>query len=139
METITEQAANLRKAWETDRRWSGIRRDYTAEDVIRLRRSAAEEHTLARRGAQRLWELLQSQDAVRALGAITGNQAVQQVKAGLQAIYLPGWQTGRGRRPGRAHLPPPVALPGELGAADGAADQQRDAARGPDRPGGAVR
>jgi len=92
VETITEQAANLRKAWETDRRWSGIRRDYTAEEVIRLRRSVAEEHTLARRGAQRLWELLHSEDAVRALGAITGNQAVQQVKAGLQAIHLPGWQ-----------------------------------------------
>jgi isocitrate lyase len=90
VETITEQVANLRKAWETDRRWSGIRRDYTAEDVIRLRKSVAGEHTLARRGAQRLWELLQSGDAVRALDAITGNQAVQQVKAGLQAIYLPG-------------------------------------------------
>ena len=88
METITEQAANLRKAWETDRRWSGIRRDYTAEEVIRLRRSVAGEHTLARRGARRLWELLQSEDAVRALGAITGNQAAPQVKAGLQAIYL---------------------------------------------------
>jgi isocitrate lyase len=92
VETITEQAANLRKAWETDRRWSGIRRDHTAEDVIRLRGSVAEEHPLARRGAQRLWELLHSEDAVRALGAITGNQAVQQVKAGLQAIYLSGWQ-----------------------------------------------
>jgi isocitrate lyase len=60
VETITEQAANLRKAWETDRRWSGIRRDYTAEDVIRLRTSAGGEHALARRGARRLWELLQS-------------------------------------------------------------------------------
>jgi isocitrate lyase len=89
VETITEQAANLRKAWETDRRWAGIRRDYTAGDVIRLRGLFAEEHTHARRGAQRLWELLQSEDAVRAFGAITGNQAVRQVKAGLQAIYLP--------------------------------------------------
>jgi isocitrate lyase len=92
VETITEQAANLRKAWETDQRWAGIRRDYTAEDVIRLRGFLAEEHTLARRGAQRLWELLQSEDAVRAFGAITGNEAVQQVKAGLQAVYLPGGQ-----------------------------------------------
>jgi isocitrate lyase len=92
METITQQAANLRTAWETDQRWSGIKREYTAEDVIRLRGSVIEEHTLARRGAQRLWELLGSEDAVRALGAITGNQAVQQVKAGLQAIYLSGWQ-----------------------------------------------
>ncbi len=92
METISQQAANLRSQWETDQRWAGIRRDYTAEDVIRLRGSVVEEHTLARRGARRLWELLHTQDAVRALGAITGNQAVQQVKAGRQAIYLSGWQ-----------------------------------------------
>src|ERR1700728_3742574 len=92
METISQQAANLRSQWETDQRWTGIRRDYAAEDVIRLRGSVVEEHTLASRGARRLWELLHTQDAVRALGAITGNQAVQMVKAGLQAIYLSGWQ-----------------------------------------------
>jgi len=92
MDTISQQAANLRKEWETDPRWAQIKRAYTAEDVIRLRGSVTEEHTLARRGATRLWELLQTEDAVRALGAITGNQAVQQVKAGLQAIYLSGWQ-----------------------------------------------
>ena len=92
MDTISQQAANLTKEWETDPRWADIKRNYTAEDVIRLRGSITEEHTLARRGATRLWELLQSEDAVRALGAITGNQAVQQVKAGLQAIYLSGWQ-----------------------------------------------
>ncbi|TVY99874.1 isocitrate lyase [Trebonia kvetii] len=92
METISQQAANLRASWETDQRWAGIKRDYTAEDVIRLRGSVVEEHTLARRGAHRLWELLHTEDAVRALGAITGNQAVQMVKAGLQAIYLSGWQ-----------------------------------------------
>src|SRR6202020_2249876 len=72
--------------------WAGITRDYSAQGVIRLRGSVVEEHTLARRGANRLWELLQTEDAVRALGAITGNQAVQMVKAGLQAIYLSGWQ-----------------------------------------------
>jgi isocitrate lyase len=88
VETITDQAANLRKAWETDRRWSGIQRDYTAQEVIRLRSSVAKQHTLARRGAQRLWELLQSEDAVQALGAVTGDQAAQRVKAGRQAIYL---------------------------------------------------
>jgi len=92
MDTISQQAANLRKEWETDPRWAEIKRLYTAEDVIRLRGSVTEEHTLARRGATRLWELLHTEDAVRALGAITGNQAVQQVKAGLQAIYLSGWQ-----------------------------------------------
>src|SRR6202046_4747807 len=92
MESISQQAANLRESWETDRRWAGITRGYSAQDVIRLRGSVVEEHTLARRGANRLWELLQTEDAVRALGAITGNQAVQMVKAGLQAIYLSGWQ-----------------------------------------------
>ena len=97
METISQQAANLRAAWEADPRWAGIKREYTAEDVIRLRGSVLEEHTLARRGASRLWDLLHGhfnhgEDAVRALGAITGNQAVQMVKAGLQAIYLSGWQ-----------------------------------------------
>src|SRR6202167_2138860 len=92
METISQQAANLQSQWETDQRWATIERTYTAQDVIRLRGSVVEEHTLARRGANRLWELLHSDDAVRALGAITGNQAVQMVKAGLQAIYLSGWQ-----------------------------------------------
>jgi isocitrate lyase len=92
MNTISQQAANLRQEWETDPRWADIKRTYTAEDVIRLRGSITEEHTLARRGAERLWDLLHTEDAVRALGAITGNQAVQQVKAGLQAIYLSGWQ-----------------------------------------------
>src|SRR3984885_4568655 len=92
MDTISQQAANLRQQWETDPRWADIARTYTAEDVIRLRGSITEEYTLARRGAERLWELLHTEDAVRALGAITGNQAVQMVKAGLQAIYLSGWQ-----------------------------------------------
>src|ERR1700749_84708 len=92
MESISQQAANLRESWQADQRWAGIRRDYSAQDVIRLRGSVTEEHTLARRGAERLWELLHTEDAVRALGAITGNQAVQMVKAGLQAIYLSGWQ-----------------------------------------------
>jgi len=92
MDTISQQAANLRVEWETDPRWADIKRAYTAEDVIRLRGSVTEEHTLARRGAERLWELLHTEDAVRALGAITGNQAVEMVKAGLQAIYLSGWQ-----------------------------------------------
>jgi isocitrate lyase len=89
VETITEQATNLREAWKTDRRWAGIQRDYAAEHVMRLRGSFAGEHTLARRGAQRLWELLQCEDTVRALGAVTVDEAVQQVRAGRQAIYLP--------------------------------------------------
>ncbi|MEV4187551.1 isocitrate lyase [Streptosporangium canum] len=85
-------ADELRRDWETNPRWKGTERTYTAEDVVRLRGSVQEEHTLARLGAERLWELLSTEDYVHALGALTGNQAVQQVKAGLKAIYLSGWQ-----------------------------------------------
>ncbi|WP_031163490.1 isocitrate lyase [Streptosporangium roseum] len=85
-------ADELRRDWETNPRWKGTERTYTAEDVVRLRGSVQEEHTLARLGAERLWELLNTEDYVHALGALTGNQAVQQVKAGLKAIYLSGWQ-----------------------------------------------
>jgi isocitrate lyase len=92
VDTISQQAANLRDEWETDPRWANITRNYRAEDVIRLRGSVTEEYTLARLGANKLWQLLHTEDAVRALGALTGNQAVQQVRAGLQAIYLSGWQ-----------------------------------------------
>ncbi len=94
----TQTAAELQLEWDADPRWSGIRRDYTAEDVVALRGPVREEQTLARRGAQRLWELLQRDGSgpdakwVAALGALTGNQAVQQVRAGLEAIYLSGWQ-----------------------------------------------
>jgi len=90
--TIGQQVAELSTAWETDPRWQGIKRPYAAEDVIRLRGSLQIEYTLARLGAERLWNLLHSEPYVAALGALTGNQAVQQVKAGLQAIYLSGWQ-----------------------------------------------
>ena len=92
MDTIREQAARLQTEWHEDPRWAGTERTYTAEDVIRLRGSVQDEHTLARLGAQRLWSLLQSEDYVNSLGALTGNQAVQQVRAGLKAIYLSGWQ-----------------------------------------------
>ncbi|MGW8565073.1 isocitrate lyase [Isoptericola sp. NPDC055881] len=88
----TQTAAELAEQWATDPRWAGIRRTYTAEDVVALRGSVGEEFTLARRGAERLWRQLHEEDFVNALGALTGNQAVQQVKAGLQAIYLSGWQ-----------------------------------------------
>ncbi|TDE99110.1 isocitrate lyase [Occultella glacieicola] len=87
-----DPAEQLRRDWATDPRWSGIERSYAAEDVVSLRGRVAEEHTLARRGAQRLWDLIHSRDYVNALGALTGNQAVQMVKAGLEAIYLSGWQ-----------------------------------------------
>src|SRR4051794_33669731 len=89
---IQRQADDLQKQWDTDPRWKGLKRDYTAADVVRLRGSVQEEHTLARRGAEKLWNLVNSEDYVHALGALTGNQAVQQVRAGLKAIYLSGWQ-----------------------------------------------
>jgi len=88
----TQTAAELAEQWATDPRWAGVERTYTAEDVVALRGSVGEEFTLARRGAERLWRQLHSEDFINALGALTGNQAVQQVKAGLQAIYLSGWQ-----------------------------------------------
>lgn len=88
----TRTAAELARTWATDPRWAGLRRDHTADDVVALRGSVREEHTLARRGAERLWELLHTQEWVAALGAYTGSQAVQQVRAGLQAVYLSGWQ-----------------------------------------------
>jgi isocitrate lyase len=107
--SYTDAAAALRAEWAGDVRWSGIERSYTAEDVVRLRGSVVEEHTLARRGAQRLWNALQrrredgarrsaedqtphTKTFVRALGALTGNQAVQMVRGGLESIYLSGWQ-----------------------------------------------
>ncbi|WP_034273644.1 isocitrate lyase [Haloechinothrix halophila] len=87
-----QAAAELAKEWETNPRWKGIDRSYTAEDVVKLRGSVIEENTLARRGAEKLWDLLHTEDYVHALGALTGGQAVQQVRAGLKAIYLSGWQ-----------------------------------------------
>ena len=87
-----KEALDLGRMWREDARWGGIERDYTAEDVIRLRGSVQIEHTLARRGAEKLWRLLAEEDYVAALGALTGGQAVQMVKAGLKAIYLSGWQ-----------------------------------------------
>ena len=85
-------ASAIQKDWDETPRWKGIERDYSAEDVVKLRGSLIEEHTIARHGAERLWELVNTEDFVNALGALTGNQAVQQVKAGLKAIYLSGWQ-----------------------------------------------
>ncbi|GAB2980850.1 isocitrate lyase [Actinotalea caeni] len=90
--TRLDPADDLRRRWATEERWAGVRRSYSAEDVVRLRGRVVEEHTLARRGAERLWELMGTRPYVNALGALTGGQAVQMVKAGLEAIYLSGWQ-----------------------------------------------
>ena len=86
------EIARLKKDWLDHPRWSGVQRPYSAEDVFRLRGTLAIEYTLARRGAEKLWQLLKQEPFVNALGALTGNQALQQVKAGLKAIYLSGWQ-----------------------------------------------
>ncbi|HZR01693.1 MAG TPA: isocitrate lyase [Burkholderiales bacterium] len=88
-----EQAiAQIEKDWLENSRWKGVKRGYSAEDVYRLRGSVQIEHTLAKRGSEKLWKLLREEPFVNALGALTGNQAMQQVKAGLKAIYLSGWQ-----------------------------------------------
>jgi isocitrate lyase len=89
---VNGDMAKLTENWERAPRWKGVTRPYTAEDVVKLRGSVQIEYTLARIGAERLWHLLQTEDYVATLGALTGNQAMQQVKAGLKAIYLSGWQ-----------------------------------------------
>jgi isocitrate lyase len=90
MRALTE--TQLQSTWNADPRWNGVTRTYSANEVVRLRGTMHIEHSLARRGAERLWDLLKSRPYVNALGALTGNQAVQQVQAGLEAIYLSGWQ-----------------------------------------------
>jgi isocitrate lyase len=90
--TTTEKINHLIADWTTNPRWNGIERPYTAEQVVKLSGTVTIEHTLARLGANRLWNLLHTEDYTAALGALTGNQAVQQVQAGLKAIYLSGWQ-----------------------------------------------
>ena len=92
MKHIQPTADQIKLDWSNNPRWNGIQRHYSAEDVARLRGTVGIEHTLARRGAERLWKSLHNEDFVNALGALTGNQAMQQVKAGLKAIYLSGWQ-----------------------------------------------
>jgi isocitrate lyase len=89
---MTHTAQNLTNEWKSDPRWQGITRGYRAEDVLRLRGTVQVEHTLARLGAEKLWRYMNERPFVNALGALTGNQAMQQVKAGLDAIYLSGWQ-----------------------------------------------
>ena len=92
MATREQQIQQLEQEWASNPRWAGIQRGYGAADVVKLRGSVQPEHTLAKRGAERLWNSITSEPFVNALGALTGNQAMQQVKAGLKAIYLSGWQ-----------------------------------------------
>ena len=92
MSQTEHEAARLTEDWKNNPRWEGVTRDYTAEDVVRLRGSIREQHTLAYRMAEKLWDLLSTEDYVNALGAISGGQAVQMVRAGVKSIYLSGWQ-----------------------------------------------
>src|SRR5215213_9537913 len=89
---VETEAAALQARWESDPRWSGVERPYTAEEVVRLRGRIRDTHGFATGAAERLWNLVTSEDYIAALGCLTGNQAVECVKAGLQAIYLSGWQ-----------------------------------------------
>jgi isocitrate lyase len=92
MSTKEQEIAKIQKDWDENPRWKGIKRGYTAEDVFRLRGSFPVEYTLARRGAEKLWDLVNNEPFINCLGALTGGQAMQQVKAGVKAIYLSGWQ-----------------------------------------------
>ncbi len=92
MKTTLPTAEQIKLDWQNNPRWAGVKRPYSAEDVVRLRGSVSIEYSLARRGAEKLWHSLHTEAFVNALGALTGNQAMQQVKAGLKAIYLSGWQ-----------------------------------------------
>ena len=92
MATREQQIAALKKDWAENPRWKDVKRNYTAEDVVRLRGSLQAEHTIAKRGAEKLWTMVTTEPFVNSLGALTGNQALQQVKAGLKSIYLSGWQ-----------------------------------------------
>ncbi|CAM8650853.1 AceA Isocitrate lyase [Burkholderiales bacterium] len=92
MTTREQEAQKLQQDWAENPRWRGIKRGYSAEEVIRLRGSLQVEHTLARRGSEKLWDLVNNEPFVNSLGALTGNQAMQQAKAGLKAVYLSGWQ-----------------------------------------------
>jgi isocitrate lyase len=114
-----KDARTLEKNWKTDPRWKGIVRSYKAEDVVRLRGTVKVEHSIARQGAERLWKLLNSEPYLAALGSVTGNQAVQMVKAGLRAIYVSGWQVaadanGAGQTYPDQSLYPSDSVPGLL-------------------------
>src|SRR5699024_4750730 len=87
-----ERESRLQQDWDSNERWNGTERPYKAKDVIRVRGSIDIEHTIAKSGSKKLWQLLHSEDYINSLGALRGNQSVQQVKAGLKAIYLSGWQ-----------------------------------------------
>ena len=105
-------ATEITQDWNNNPRWQGVKRGYTAADVVRLRGSVAIEYSLARLGAEKLWRYMGTQPYVNALGALTSNQAMQQVKAGLKAIYLSGWQVAGDANLAGRHVPGPVVVSG---------------------------
>ena len=115
MATRDQQIQALAKDWAENPRWKGIKRNYSAEDVVNLRGSVQIEHTLAKRGSEKLWHLLNNEPFVNALGALTGNQAMQQVKAGLKAIYLSGWQVAADANTAGAMYPDQSLYPANAG------------------------
>ena len=134
MTGFAEQVEALERRW-AEERWAGIERPYTAEDVVRLRGSVQVEHTLARRGAERLWALLHDEEYVAALGALSGGQAVQMVKAGLKAIYLSGWQVAADANLGENVYPDQSLYPATSAPALVRRLNNALAARRPDRVG----
>lgn len=125
MKTRTQQIEELQKEW-TQPRWEGITRPYSAEDVVKLRGSVNPECTLAQLGAAKMWRLLHGESKkgyINSLGALTGGQALQQAKAGIEAVYLSGWQVAADANRGQ-HVSGSVALSGKFGASGGGADQQ---------------
>src|SRR4051812_18524443 len=107
----THTAEQITLDWKNNDRWNGVERPYTADDVVRLRGTIQVEYTLARRGAERLWRSIHDKPYINALGALTGNQAMQQVKAGLQAIYLSGWQVAADANTAGGMYPHPSLYP----------------------------
>jgi len=114
---MKERIAAIQADWDNNPRWKGITRSYTPEDVVRLQGSFTVEHTLARRGSEKLWQLLSSEDYIHALGAMSGGQAVQMVKAGLRAIYLSGWQVAGDANLGEQVYPDQSLYPANSGPA----------------------
>lgn len=108
-----EKIDQIKKSWENDARWKGIKRPYSADEVYKLSGSIQVEHTLARLGAEKLWKLLHEEKFLRALGALTGNQAVQQVQAGLKTIYLSGWQVAADANNARQTYPDQSLYPAD--------------------------
>lgn len=105
--------SQIKKSWKTDNRWKDIQRPYSADEVYKLRGSVQIEHTLAKLGAEKLWKLLHTEKFIRALGALTGNQAVQQVQAGLKSIYLSGWQVAADANNARQTYPDQSLYPAD--------------------------